>query len=270
MKKYMLVSLKILLPFVFFAQHEVQFTLKTAAFIKPYNQISFVNKSLPEYDVEKYGGSNFEVTGQVDYLINYKIKLGASFFYHKLNLNFESKEISPYDYTESFKDLLPIWSKEIERTLQLDLIGLGLSFSNQFNEKWLAELSLNFSYPFNKNIAVDNDIEIGRFNEREIRFPNEYGNVILGKAYHTEIENLKSLNLSINPTVSCRYFVTTNHFFELGFTFNFWSKAILYKRTVEADGLILPNLHSNEKMKVYDLTIRNRWFYPKLGFGFTL
>lgn len=259
-----------LLPLVFIAQHQVQFTLKTSTLIKPYNKINFVNKSLPEYDVEKYGGSNFEVLGQIDYSLNNEFIFGASFLYQKLHLNFESKEISPYDYTESFKDLFPIWAKEIERTLQIDLLGIGFSFSNQFSKKWLAELSLNFCYPFHKNIAVDNDVEIGRFNEREIRFPNDDGTFILGKAYHNEIENLESLKLSLNPTISCRYFVTENQFFELGFTFNFWSKAVLYERIVEADGLILPDLSSTEKIKVYDLTIRNRWFYPKLGIGFTL
>ncbi len=191
-----------------------------------------------------------------------EIKLGnlalVSNIYHK-KISWEYHQSRP---NEALHDVV------LQRERKLILVGsqLGLQYSKQF-KRFRIGLNVSLNYFIKNNLEpVKGYFKLGETTHPLYEITGttyvENGNKHISEQYEIK-------KTSLIPDLFLRYYYGSNYYFEVGATFKFWGNYSIYQKKVTVEGQIDTDWYTENETEVLNISIINRWVYPKVSLGYT-
>ena len=215
---------------------------------------------------------------------------GESFNYHNYNLGLQFRD---FPKVKNFAFLVNIYQTKLtweyhqltpwadfertdgqrERSLNLWASQLGVQYVKNYKQlKFGVNANLNYFFVDKfknvKGLFMLGDFEfpwsklIEQTSTGELIF-EETGRVFMYEEYNSK-------KLSLIPELFARYYYSGNYFIEAAVALKFWSNHTIYQKQIEGVGELNGGYFvSKERIELLNITIKDRWVYPKISLGYS-
>jgi|GEM_PF-7057739 len=250
-----------------FGQQKLNIDVLGGVIINPLNRYNFSLKSHPEmYYGESFNYYNYHLGLQFNNIPKFKD------FSFLLNLQ-------QTHFTWEYHQLFP-WSEyedsatQRERSLTLWGSQIGVQYAKNYKQlKFGFNANLNY-FIVDKFKNVKGFIKLNDSYEYAISKLVEQtptGELIFeetGKMFLYEEYNSKKLSLI--PELFARYYYSSNYFIEAAVALKFWGNRTIYQKQTEGVGILQSGyIVSKERIELLNITIKDRWVYPKISLGYS-